>query len=385
MTRNKSIALILVLWTAGLGAAAQFAKISLIFPDLQNYYADAGSALGFMVSLLSFLGIVLGLFAGMLVARLGFRKLLLFALLLGAAVSLYQASLPPLPLMLGSRVLEGVSHLIIVVAAPTLIAQISPDRLRPFAMTLWGTFFGVAFTIVAWFGLPMIEIHGIASLFYAHALWLIGAAIVLYFMLPALNRGKGERPSLALSEIIRRHVESYRSPFISAPALGWLFYALTFVALLTILPGYLDPQDRAFVSGAMPIASIIASMSLGALLLRYTSAINIVLLGFALSGVMMIVLLLTGATPWSCILLFAALGLVQGASFAAIPQLNNKPQAQALTNGAMAQMGNLGNMCGTPLLLFLVSQFSFPGLVFFALTAYIGGFILHMFLQRKRR
>ncbi|MBL4645883.1 MAG: hypothetical protein JKY99_05435, partial [Rhizobiales bacterium] len=74
MTRNKSIALILVLWTAGLGAAAQFAKISLIFPDLQNYYADAGSALGFMVSLLSFLGIVLGLFAGMLVARLGFRK-----------------------------------------------------------------------------------------------------------------------------------------------------------------------------------------------------------------------------------------------------------------------------------------------------------------------
>ena len=67
-------ALILALWVAGLCAAAQFAKISMIFPELLALYPDSGAAAGFLVSLLSFIGMALGLFAGIVVARLVFAS-----------------------------------------------------------------------------------------------------------------------------------------------------------------------------------------------------------------------------------------------------------------------------------------------------------------------
>ncbi len=95
--------LVWLLWAAGLGAAGQYAKISVIFDRLGEAYPEAGASLGFAVSLVGFLGILLGVVAGVLVARVGFRRALLSALMLGAAVSAVQALWPPLALFLLSR------------------------------------------------------------------------------------------------------------------------------------------------------------------------------------------------------------------------------------------------------------------------------------------
>jgi DHA1 family inner membrane transport protein len=125
------VRLVLVLWLAGLGAAAQFAKISIILPELREFYPDATLSLGFLVSLLSVIGIFLGLFAGLIATQIGFRKILIYALVLGSIISAFQATMPAISLLLVSRVFEGFSHLGIVVAAPTLIAQISTTRFQP--------------------------------------------------------------------------------------------------------------------------------------------------------------------------------------------------------------------------------------------------------------
>lgn len=205
---ESSFALILALWAAGLCAAAQFAKMSLIFPELLALYPNAGAAAGFLVSLLSFLGVALGLIAGIIVAKLGYRLPLLCALIVGAIISAYQATLPPFHLMLISRLLEGGSHLIIVVAAPTLIAQVSSNRYRAAAMTLWGTFFGVAFALVAWFGLPLVNAYGVASLFSVHAVALVLVTSALYVMLPREKHVSSDASVLSFGEIIHRHIET---------------------------------------------------------------------------------------------------------------------------------------------------------------------------------
>ena len=191
--------LVLLLWLAGLCAAAQFAKFSVVFPTIREHYPDAGTSAGFLVSILSLMGIVLGTSAGMIVARVGFRRLLLSALVLGAAASAYQATLPPFEPMLASRLVEGLSHLVIVVAAPTLMAQVSAPRHRPVTMTLWGTFFGVAFTIVAWLGLPLVSIHGLHMLFIAHAVAMSAVAVALYFYLPRLVNAPSDQSATRLS------------------------------------------------------------------------------------------------------------------------------------------------------------------------------------------
>ncbi|MEH6831683.1 MAG: MFS transporter, partial [Sulfitobacter sp.] len=170
--------LMLALWGAGLGAAMQYAKFAVIYDMLGGIYPEAGAALGWLVSLIGIIGIFLGAVAAMIVSRIRFRRSLLAALWLGAVVSLGQALLPPLPVMLLLRLIEGVSHLALVVAAPTLIAQIATDQQRGLALTIWGTFFGVAFAVMAWFGRPFTEAAGVPALFLVHAAYM--AAFALY-------------------------------------------------------------------------------------------------------------------------------------------------------------------------------------------------------------
>ena len=374
-----------MLWVAGLGAAMQFAKISVIFPYIREQYSTAGSEIGLLVSIIGFLGIGLGLFAGLIVARIGFRPLLLSALILGALMSLYQATLPPFSMMLFSRLIEGASHLVIVVAAPTLIAQLSSDRYRGLAMTLWSTFFGVAFALVAWLGILLVEAYGLASIFIVHAVILATTAAILMVLLPSQKANNGNEISLSILDILREHIQAYRSPYIAAPAMGWLFYTLTFVSLLTVLPDLIPAQERVFVAGAMPIASIVISLMCGAFILPRLPAVNTTILGFILALGVIQLLWLEIDKSWVCIALLGVLGLVQSASFAAIPQLNKDAEAQVRANGAMAQMGNLGNTLGTPLLLALLASFNFEGVIWAMTFCYSAAIAVHIFMARRRR
>ena len=378
----RAALLILLLWASGLGAAAQFAKVGLILPELAAVYPEAGAAIGWLVSLISVMGMALGLFAGLLAVRIGLKRLLVVSLLLGAVCSFAQALLPPFGWMLASRVVEGASHLGLVVTAPTLIALLAPPGWRGFAMTLWGTFFGVAFALVGWFGIPLAAERGVEALFGAHGAYMAVAAIGVALLLPVPAKTSSE--PIAWRSLARRHATVYASPRMAAPAAGWLFYTVTFVALATVLPGTVAPELRTFTATAMPIASIASSMTLGVWLLRFTSAVNVVLLGFGCAAALAAVLAWQPGGAWLPVALFAALGLVQGASFAAVPELNREAGAQALANGGMAQTGNLGNGIGTPLLLALVAGLGFaPAMMAIALIL-LGGFGVHAALARLR-
>ena len=61
----RAVLIILAIWAAGLGAAAQFGKISILFHDLERHYAGAGPlGIGLMVSIVGIVGLVFGTSAG---------------------------------------------------------------------------------------------------------------------------------------------------------------------------------------------------------------------------------------------------------------------------------------------------------------------------------
>lgn len=375
--------LVLALWGAGLGAAAQFAKIVVIFPELQAHYGETGAASGYLVSLISVIGMLLGMVAGVIAIQLGVRRLLIAGLYLGAAVSAWQTMLPGFEWMLASRLIEGMSHLAIVVTSPTLIAQLTTKRHQAAALTLWGTYFGVAFAAIALTAPHIIRIAGLGGLSAIHAAYMASFAILLTIVLPGEDR-TGAPPWPSLGNILHRHLTAYASPFIAAPALGWLFYTLTFVSMLTILPTMVDPSQRAFAAAAMPLSSIVSSMTLGNVLLRYMSAVSVIVTGFATAIVLVLVFLLTGPGAWLFIALFACLGLVQGASFAAVPQLNISLEDRALANGGIAQTGNIGNALGTPAMLAVVATGADTGLPALLIGCYAAAIIVHLALARGR-
>ncbi|KIN72135.1 MFS transporter [Sulfitobacter guttiformis] len=376
--------LIIALWGAGLGAAMQYAKIAVIFDLLDGIYPGAGPVLGWLVSVLGFIGILLGAVAAMLVSKVRYRRSLLGALWLGAAVSLGQALLPPLPVMLALRLVEGVSHLALVVAAPTLIAQIATDNQRGLALTLWGTFFGVAFALMVWLGRPIAIGAGIPVLFALHAAYMAGFAL---YLSPRLRRlpDTGEVMEISLRTILAIHVTIYRSAYISAPAVGWLFYTFCFVSILTVLPPFLDPSHRGLVIGSMPLVSIAVSMTFGVVMLRIMAAVRVVMIGFALSALCMIWLFVVPAGVLACLTLAGALGLIQGASFAAVPELNATAETRSQANGAMAQMGNLGNTLGTPVMAMSLAGWGYASLPVIAGFAFLLGLVMHILLTVLRR
>ncbi len=384
LSRRTPWGLILLLWGAGLGAAAQYGKMSVTFDLLPLAYPQAGATVGWIVSLVGFVGILFGVVAGLVVARIRYRRALLWALWVGAGASLVQAALPPLPWMLLSRIVEGASHLAIVVAVPTLIAQLSAPKDRGLTLTLWGTFFGVAFALLAFAGRPLALGYGLSALFLAHGAYMALCAMILSVTLRAIP-DEGPQPPLSVPQILRDHATIYRSTYIAAPAAGWLFYTFSFVSILTVLPPYLSDDIRALVMTAMPLTSIAVSMTLGVALLRFISAVRVVELGFALSVLCAGWLWISPGAPVACLALAGAMGLIQGASFATVPQLNDAPAKQAQANGAMAQMGNIGNTLGTPVVAFALLSGGYAALPILTGLAFGLGLIVHLFLGRMRR
>jgi MFS family permease len=373
--------LVVLLWCAGLGAAAQFGKISILYEALRGTYGSHGEVpLGLVVSIVGMVGLIFGTTAGLLVARIGPRRAIVAALAAGAAMSALQTLMPAYPLMLASRIVEGASHLAIVVVGPTMIATLAPEARRPLAMTLWSSFFGVTYALLALIG-PWVTSTG---LFLGHATYMASLAVILALTLPPDPR---QAPA-PLANLLAQHAAIYASPRLAAPAMGFCCYTFLYVAILTLLPPETPASHRALMAAGMPLVSITVSLTLGVRLLRRMSAVTLVQIGYAAAIPGFLLLWLFWGQGAGMVaggfLLSGALGIVQGASFASIPELNATAEARARAAGAVAQLGNLGTTTGTPVLAALLASIGPPGLALAACALCGLGIGVHQWQAQRR-
>ncbi|MDQ2065394.1 MFS transporter [Xinfangfangia sp. CPCC 101601] len=384
MTRSPML-LVTLLWCAGLGAAAQFGKISVIYEELRAIYGSNGElALGLVVSVVGIVGLIFGTTAGLIVARIGPKRAIVAALALGALVSAGEAMLPSWSLMILARVLEGGSHLAIVIVGPVMIAGLAPPARRPFAMTLWSSFFAVTYAILALIAPTVLAMGGIPALFIGHAAWMAAFAVILWLVLPADPRAEATPTGSFWAE----HVKIYTSPSMSAPAMGFACYTFLYVACLTLLPAHAPQEMRGLMASAMPLISMAISLTLGVYLLGRLPAVRLVQWGFAVSlpGFALLGLGWGQGLPMLIggLWVAATLGVVQGASFSAIPELNDSPEGRSGAAGAIAQLGNLGTTTGTPLLAFVLANSGATPMVLIAIASCLAGIWLHSWHAKRR-
>ena len=231
----------------------------------------------------------------------------------------------------------------------------------------------------------VIAAHGPAAVFVLHAGWMLGCALAVFILMPTdpVTPRRGGRGSL-----LAQHAAIYMSPRVSAPAMGFVCYTIIYVALLTLLPALVTAGWGGFVGVGMPLISIVISLTLGVWLLSRITAVRMVQAGFAVA-----IVAATGLwAVWGqgageamfALLLAAALGIVQGASFASIPQLNATADDRARAAGAIAQLGNLGTTTGTPLLALIVTRFGPMGLALFVVGFAGAGILIHSVQARRR-
>lgn len=338
MTHEKTNwPLIALLWTTGLLAAAQFAKLTLTIDGLQAVYA--GSPVPLAVSGVAVVGILGGALAGFFVARIGARQAVLLAVALSGIVSIIQGIDMPFAAFMATRIAEGFGHLLLVVALPTMMAALAKPSDKSVVMGLWGTFFGVGYALLA-LVIPAVEAWGgVRAVYVGHGVLLAALLPVLWMVLPRVMAG-----GAALPNFIAIHRKIYANPRLFAPGVGHGIYTSIFIALVAFLPAKLDAM---WLTAVLPLANLSGTFVSG-FIARHIPASKLSVGGFVVAGVLFAVLGLTGSIVIALCALFAT-GVTAGANFAAVPEFNDHSDDQARANGAMAQVGNIGTFCGTPI------------------------------------
>ncbi|WP_375281401.1 MFS transporter [Pseudooctadecabacter sp.] len=329
--------LIALLWTTGLLAAAQFAKITLTLETLGDIYAGAPVPLA--VSAVSVVGIVGGSVSGFVVARLGVRRSVLWAIAGSALVSLVQGPDMPFGAFMTTRLVEGFGHLLLVVALPTMMVALARPTDKPVVMGLWGTFFGVGFAILAWFIPPLEAWGGVRAVYAGHGLLLALIFPILFWALPRVME-----QGVAIPNLITLHRTIFRTPRYFAPGVGHGIYTSLFIALVAFLPAAMAAP---WLTVVLPLSNLSGTFASGFVAQRMPAS-RLSVWGFVVAGVLFALMAVTGSTIIAIAALFFT-GLTAGANFAAVPEFSPDPQDQARCNGAMAQVGNMGTFAGTPL------------------------------------
>ena len=362
MSSRGSWLAILVIYAAGVAAAAQLGKLSALLPPMQHDLGLDLTVAALLVSLLEIGGATLGLFAGVVISRVGARRALLAGLLLLAAAAAGMAASSAVAGMFLWRIVEAVAYLAVAVAAPTLtIATASPAQ-RSTALALWSTFFPVGFatgSILAGLGVEV-----------APWRWVLlgSAALTALLLLPswrlptppeaAPRRAGGARPT--------------RAPLGAwLMAIGFACYTTFEVGLLAVMPAYFTGQrgvsasTAGLITGAAAFASVLGGLA-AAWWMRRDRPLG----GFTAFGVAVPALLLfavftpsQGSWLWPAVvatLLNAISGAVPAVVFARLPDAVGPGGDMATANGLLAQGGASGSLLGPPLLAAAASHFGWP-------------------------
>lgn len=363
------------LFVIGLLAAAQFGKLSLTLEIMRETYPHAREFVPSLVSVVGVVGLVFGVVAGGYVVRLGTGRVLLGALIIGAAMSLVQSTLPGMAVFMASRIIEGFSHLAIVVACPTLIASISSDADRPFTMGIWAAFFGLSYALTALILPALLGAGGLGFVFSAHSIAFLVVGVITALLLPKIPVSQLQVPSFAGA-----YRAIYTTPRLLIPGAGFVWYTALYIALIAVLPAALDLPIH--VISGLPLISIFGTVSAG-YIAKSIAPDRLVLIGFAITALLSVVIGVVGGNLLVLYALFLAMGIIPAGSFASLSHFNGTAIDRARATGGIAHFGNIGTTLGTPVMVLMFDATGMTGVVAMSLICCIGGILVTSGLLKR--
>ncbi|MEP5762879.1 MAG: MFS transporter [Litoreibacter sp.] len=370
--------LIFALFVTGLLGAAQFGKLTLTLEAMRETYAHRHSLIPTLISIAGIVGLIFGVVAGDYVVRFGTARVLIWAMLIGGAMSFIQAFLPVFLVFSITRVIEGFSHLVIVVACPTLIASASSDADRPFAMGIWASFFGFSFALLAIILPLLLSTGGLPLLFVGHGLGFLALAFVMKRLLP--DTPQVSQVSQALPSITNAYRDIYTNVRLLIPGASFIWYTALYIALIAVLPLALDLP--AHVVSGLPLISIAGTVGAG-YVAKFVPPARLVVAGFVATALLMGVVWGGDAPLFVLFVMFFVMGAIPAGSFASIPHFNDTLTDRARATGGVAHFGNIGTTLGMPIMVFLFDFFGITGVVMMSIICCVSGIMISVILGRK--
>ncbi len=368
---------------AGIMVAFQIGKLPAAIPALQQALGLDLVEAGWVLALIHAMAAATGAVVGVHADRWGIRRVALIGLLstgLGAAVG---GLAPGLPLLLFSRVLEGVGSVTVLVSAPGLILRASRPGDQGLAMGMWGTFMPTGMAIMTLLTPPLLALAGWRGLWFVNAglVWLFaglfwaGTRAVPDAAAPRRDsRAAGPGPWAELADVLRRP-----GPWLLTLVMG--LYAATYLPILGFLPKYLIEQHGyAPATAALLVALAIWANAPGNLaggwlgqrgVPRWLSMI-VALATMGVTGWLVYGPGFDAGTRLAFVFAFSFFaGLLPASIFGSVTRHAPDPGRVAGVNGLIQQASNVGQLATPPLFAMLVAAGGWPQgpLLTVALTA----------------
>jgi MFS family permease len=353
--------MIFVAFSAGAIGAGHIGKIPAALPAMRAELGLDLVAAGWVVSIFSATGMVLGTVAGVCSDRFGHRAIAMGGMVLVAAGSLAGGFAWDGASLLAARFAEGLGFLAVVVSAPSIISESAHLDDRRLAVGMWGSFMpaGMAAALLA---APWLLDHvGWRGTWFAMAALSLAWAVVMAAVFRGADGG-GSTPRQSAWRNLAITLRA-RGPWLLA--LCFSFYTLSWLALMVWLPTFVVEQRGGSVALAALLTLIAVAINFpgnllgGWLLSRGMGWARLIAVGgsaMVLCGPPIYLDLLPDAARYGLCLVYSLVsGLVPAGVLGGAPYFSPGPRQIGTTNGLIIQGSHLGQFLGPPAVAVAVS------------------------------
>lgn len=341
----------------GVVAALSIGKLPPALPTLRAEFGLSLTESGRLVSVFNMLGLFASIFMGLVTPRIGAWRLCMLGLALQTVGGLAGAAAGGQVLLLGSRFLEGVGFLAVVVAAPALLSQSTAPADRARAFGLWGSYMPTGTALGMLLAPVVMAASGWRVLWLAVALCTVLAMGLLHLRRADYGTGASAQAQLATSWRAAAGPLKAAGPWCIALCFGC--YVFNYYAIMVWLPTFMVGERQMALATASLLTALVVAANIpgnwlgGALMQRGVSrGTNVCSAG--------VFTLLTCTAIFSpglpdvlrylaCVLFSFSVGLLPGSIMSASQTHARTPAQVATVQGMIMQGSNLGQFV-SPLL-----------------------------------
>jgi MFS family permease len=363
-------------WAVFAGGLVCGAYIGKVPPALPLQRGELGLSLvesGFIATTFNAIGMLVGMFVGILCDRFGHKLLGLAGLGMLVAAGLFGAGAWDFQSLIVSRFFEGVGFILFTVAGSALMAASAADhRDRAKVMGLWSAYMPSGGSLALLLSPLALAVWGWRGLWVATAIAAAIAFVLIARLAPTTRYGGVGSLKLAL--------ESLSQPGSGALALLFAFYVAQWTSVMIWLPTFLVDERGAsaalasFLTALMVLINVPGNLGGGWLLGRGVRRGPLIL---AACAVMVVtdVGMLSGALPdalryAACLAFSLCVGVIPACIFSGVVAHAKTPQHVGTTNGMVMQTSQAGQFFGPVALAWLASNFGGWGASLWAMLAF---------------
>ena len=249
---------VLLLMGSGVVAAAQIGKAIISVPMIRSDLALGLDLAGLIVATFATLGAMTGIGAGLVVGRLGAARSLIGGMGVISLGNVIGASAPDQLVLLVARIIEGVGFLAVVVAIPSMLAQLVTREKRDFVMAAWSAYMPIGIMLMLLVA-PLLPTIGWRGFWLANALVTGSCAILL-----AIHAPTPAAPATARAGAARFFADALtivRQPSCLVLAFAFFGYSCQIFSLAFALPLLLTSVHGVSLGAAGLLSAMVLAVS----------------------------------------------------------------------------------------------------------------------------